>query len=224
MISYLICSQPRTGTHLLRGLLTQYLCGNPLELFYQLTYEDRIPTIDVFYDEYYKKNILNDILGVTIHGIHYKRAMERIREFTGMVAENDYEVMKTLFDDPKYIYIYRENRVKEAVSWAKAEKTGHFLSKGDVPEVSYDKHFIYTHLAKICVSERYWMEFFDEHGITPYILSYEELCADYEGCLKGIFEFLGVPYPEIKIDTSKLPVRQYDEINEAWYRKFMGIL
>ena len=221
MKHYIICSQPRSGTHYLGALLKQQKCGNPQELFYHLMVKGRIPTLDVFYEEYFKKCIHNDVLGVVSHRLHYKRGMKRLRELSGMRSETDFEVLNAFFPDAKFIYFYRKNKVKQAISFLKARRSSHYTLKDNPEFGEYSEEEISKFIIHLCASEAQWLNFFEQYRICPHVLTYELLCSDTTGAICDILAFLELDSSHVKIDTTELPIRQYDQVSEDWYQRYI---
>ena len=194
-----------------------------MELFYHLLAEGngRIPTREVFYEKFYKKSILNHVFGTVIHRLHYTGGMKRLRELSGMVKENDFEVLNTFFPSAKFIYFYRDNKVKQAISFLKAERSRHYTFKDNPEFGEYSKKEISKYITHLCISEAQWSDFFTQYGINPYVLSYESLCSNTEGSLRNVLDFLDFDASKIEIDESDLPIRQYNEISEDWYQIFL---
>ena len=221
MKHYIICSQPRSGTHYLRALLKQQKCGNSQELFYHLMVKGRIPTLDVFYEEYFKKCIQNDVFGIVINRLHYKPGMKHLRKLSGMQSENDFDVLSTFFPDAKFIYFYRRNKVKQAISFLKAMRSSHYTLKDNPEFGEYSEEKISEFIIHLCASEAQWLSFFEQYGIRPHVLTYEVLCADTTGAISDILDFLEFDSSHVKIDTTELPIRQYDQISEDWYQRYL---
>ena len=117
---YIICAQPRGGTTLLRRLLVQQKnCGNPLELFNHLTLEGRIPTLDKFYED----GTLGDVCGATVHRHHWEKGIKNLKKLSGIPGDtDDLHVLNTLLPDLHFIYYYRQNKVKQAVSFLNGQE------------------------------------------------------------------------------------------------------
>ena len=215
---YIICTQPRTGSHLLRALLRQQRCGNPDELIQQLRTE-HVKDLDSLY----KKGILGDVFGMTVHQLHFLSGLKILREHTGMQKESDFTLLNTLFPNVKFIYLYRRDKVKQAISYVKAHRTGHYTFKGDTQFGAYSESEITKFMEYICRSEAKWLNFFDKYQIKHYDITYESLCSDPIESVRGILNSLGVESPLGKINERLLPTRQYDEISEIWYKKYLTL-
>ena len=216
---YIICAQPRGGTTLLRRLLVQQKnCGNPLELFNHLTLEGRIPTLDKFYED----GTLGDVCGATVHRHHWEKGIKNLKKLSGIPGDtDDLHVLNTLLPDLHFIYYYRQNKVKQAVSFLKMKRSRR-LSRESPEFREYSENKITDFLRYLCRCEAQWLSFFEQYGVRPHVLTYEDLCLDMETSVCGILEFLKLDSSRIKIDEKHLPKRGYDEISEDWYQRYIN--
>ena len=216
MINYFICTQPRSGTHLLRALLAQQGCGNPEELHKLMMGE--IKTLD----DFYKVCTIGDVAGTTLHKLHFGRHIKHLKKVLSLEAEEqDLQILKTLFPEPKFIFFYRRDKVKQAISFKKAHRTGHYRYKMNAEFGEYNEQEITHFIAHLCISEARWMLFFRKHNIMPHILTYEDLCENPVESLRGILDFLQLDRDHIDIDAENLPTRHYDATSEKWYRRYI---
>lgn len=216
MINYFICTQPRSGTHLLRELLSQQGCGNPEE-FHFLTV-GVIKTLD----DLLRKCTIDDVVGVTIHRVHFGGVIKYLKKSLSLeTEENPLRVLETFFPEPKFIYLYRRDKVKQAISFKKAHRTDHYTYKGDPNFGEYSEQEIAVFIQHLCIAEALWMQFFHKHHIEPYILTYEDLCENPVGAVRRILEFLQFDKAPIEVNEENLPVRQYNEISEKWHNRYL---
>lgn len=127
--------------------------------------------------------------------------------------------------DVKYIYLQRENKIKQAISALKAEKTGY--SNG--PEVPNDpplpERTDFQHIELVASvynrDEIYARTFFSEKGITPFQIFYKHLATHEDRCKKivEILNFLGVPPESMNPPTSNI-VSQHTAWNDEVYRLY----
>lgn len=198
-------------------LLKQQKCGSPIEHFYHLKVGGRILTLESFYE----KGLLNNVFGTAIHQIHYQSGMQRLKELSGMVGQDDFEVLNALCPGIQFIYLYRHDKIKQAVSLKKSMRSGHFLFKENPEFGKYSEKDITQALALLCKSESRWFNFFTHYKIKPYYISYEELCSDTIGSIRGILDFLQLDSSNIQVNSDTLPKSQYDETSENWYKKYL---
>jgi LPS sulfotransferase NodH len=127
---------------------------------------------------------------------------------------------------PRYIWIQRRNRLRQAVSYTLAEQTGvwildgTFLPEGSTraaPRYSYEE--ICRHLRLLDREASVWEDYFGRHGVVPHVVVYEDLVADYEAGLLGCLDFLGVGAPaSVRAPGIR---RQADELTEQWVERFL---
>jgi trehalose 2-sulfotransferase len=158
----------------------------------------------------------NGAFGVKLHAGHLDSPILRGHD------------LQKLLHEPKYLWIRRKDRVRQAISYALAEQTGVWILDGNwlaqkqprtkAPE--YRHRDILHYLSIINGEEEIWRRYFAEHNVRPHIVVYEDLCESYEESLKRCLAELGVPVP------ASLPVpgirRQADSLNDRWRERFMS--
>lgn len=227
---YIICSQPRSGTHLLRAYLKGLKVGNPVEIFYELTEDLKRDEKRVTIENIYKRGKLGKngkIWGATFFYKHYLPAMKQIRKLKDLEDMSNFEILNNLFPDLKFIYFYRLNKIKQAISWDKASQSGQYVYEDEIqsnPEYSPDS--IRDIILKLVKDEAQWMNFFETYNITPHIITYESLCEDKVNVISGILDFLGVRFDSSltladSLAQMELTKQQYDATSEEWYRRFL---
>ena len=65
-----------------------------------------------------------------------------------------------------------------------------------------------------------WQDFFDECGVEPMEVAYEEVVEDYEGTISWLLEGIGVLITENFAVTAPKMKRQADELSEEWVRLY----
>jgi LPS sulfotransferase NodH len=133
--SILIAGVQRSGTSLLcEGLKAVGNAGWPDEYFLSLADSEWIRGKDLDDIRRFVGEVLeagttqNGTFGINIMWNTHCGAQERLRtlpEFADCTAP---EIYRALFPDITYVWIRRRDRVRQAVSWAKAAQTGLFKS------------------------------------------------------------------------------------------------
>jgi LPS sulfotransferase NodH len=74
----------------------------------------------------------------------------------------------------------------------------------------------------IVEGERGWRELFDELGLTPYEVLYEELVTEdgYRRTVLGVLEHLGLDTSGVKTLPPPRTHRQADKLNDAWVVRY----
>ncbi|MGC0422499.1 Stf0 family sulfotransferase [Embleya sp. AB8] len=152
----------------------------------------------------------NGVFGMKVHAGH----------LAGLEVD-----LHELLARPYYIHIRRRDRLRQAISYTLAEQTGvwivdgTFLPTGRVRSTPrYSRAEIRRHLCMLDHDEATWAGYFDRHGVTPHVVVYEDLVADYEDGIRDCLGFLGVEAP------GRIPApgiaRQADELTEQWVERF----
>ena len=64
-----------------------------------------------------------------------------------------------------------------------------------IGEAKFDPQLIDECLACAARAEELWAEFFARNELDPLAITYEELCADYPGTVRRVFDFLRIRPP-----------------------------
>lgn len=218
---YMICSEARSGTHFLKAPLGHLKIGNPREFFCG----DILSSITNINSlmEY----CVGGYWGVTVFSGYLASGIKKLKALSGLSTENDWEVLNTLFPGIKFIHYCRINKIKQAISAVKAGRTNVFVKRLNMPTLLDNTEFcrkeILQKIDKLVQREAAWLNFFDRYQITPYVLTYEDLCRDRVTALENLLCFLEFDTVNLTEALSgvQYPIQQYDEISEEWYQKYL---
>lgn len=125
-----------------------------------------------------------------------------------------------------WVYLKREDVVKQAVSNSIARKSGAFRSVGEGREVS-DDEYSGDEILEIAIkhdpANEIWEELFTALSVTPCRLTYEQLAADPEGVAASVAEQVGLhgpPVPRLKPPERALQ-KQANALNSLWEARFL---
>ncbi len=241
--SYLICTNPRSGSWLLSdGLAATSAAGNPREWFNVAEESQRTAQWHGHYGaasfERYLRHVLtlgttsNGIFGVKFH--YYQFAdlagrmanLDRFREFSLR------EQISTAFPCAKYIWLLRTDKARQAISYYRAYASGDWWLL-DTPqkasranarrEPAFDALAIREIERTLLQNEMRWRSYFAAAGVEPLVVTYEELSGEYLTVLPRVLEWLGVSaIREIPIRAPRL-MRQADGKTEEWLAKYLEI-
>lgn len=228
---------PRTGSTLLCEALTATgVCGYPKEYFgrsdsiqHASLYRNTIGNTETLLREVFK-------LGTTPNGVFgFKLEMKR-RLFSSIVDElnrqvhadgiyTDAEIFYRAFPNLRFIWMTRRNKVRQAISWAKARQTGIWHQRRRDPlsnstDPQFDSELIDRLLEEIVLREAAWQDFFEQAPVTPHVVVYEDFVADYQGTIVKILELLDIPHGEdLHIPDTEL-VKLADELSDQWVERY----
>jgi LPS sulfotransferase NodH len=137
-------------------------------------------------------------------------------EFSGLQTA---QLLERLFGGPRYIWVSRRDKVRQAVSLWRALQTRSWRHGGSGhgrPTLRY--HFVAIHhlVGRLESDDRGWRDLFSEPGLRPLTISYEDdLERDPDGAVRRALAWIGVPAPQD--DTARQPLRrQSDALSDEW--------
>ncbi len=211
---FIVASVPRSGSTLLcRGLWSTKLAGAPKEYF------NRVHIAD-FYKRWQFQNLEqycqllkqhrtspNGVFGIKSH----------IRQLQDIAQHID--IFREL-PDAKFIYVYREDKMRQAVSFEYGRQTGRWSSDDQgVDNAQYNPQGIMECLQEVVAAEQGWSQFFDTHKIEPIRVAYESLAANYAGTIRDLLSYLEIEFSTQ--DTIPEPdiVPLASATKQEWYEK-----
>jgi LPS sulfotransferase NodH len=234
----LICATPRTGSTLLCGLLDcTGVAGHPESYFRQQGEQEWAtrwgiinPSDGTFsYADYLRAAIR---AGRTANGVFAARIMwETLGEVSTKLAPlypdrvgSDVDLLAAAFGRVRYVYLWRDDVVAQAVSLLRAEQTDVWhKTTQDRPEPQREPRFDFDLIhERVCVIEAHnaaWREWFAGAGIQPYLVHYEELDATPVPVTRGVVGFLGLDLPpgrEIVVRHQRLA----DGLSAQWIGRY----
>ncbi len=240
-ISYIICSMPRSGTHLLgEALQNTGRAGRPDEYFicdHDGRMENQTGNIANLYGEKtleeFRQLVLelgstaNGVFGITIMGGYLQMIVDNFHTLPQYQNLGPYELLNTLFYNPKYIWLVRRDKVKQAVSIVKALQTNLWRKSKEMPNIrnqqlEFDYKGIEHYQKRIIAAEERWETYFKEHDIIPFKVVYEDLIDAYEQTAIAILDFLNIPTNDILFGPRQLR-RQADDLTEDWIARYLDI-
>lgn len=233
----MVCAIARTGSNMLTdGLHATRRAGRPKQFF--------LPKFEKEYGEGhgldpaadfagYVRGIVgatvtsNEVFGFKVMGWYLEDFLGRLRGagFGGDGAsEND--AIRDAFPRIKFVRILRQNKLRQAISKAKAIMSGlwkiqHGNSAKSEPQ--FDPDLIARCIDDTCKDEEVWTKFFDRNGIVPHVVKYEELCENYEAVVRGVLDHLGIRLPDGQQIPPPQTIRQSDAISHEWEERYLAL-
>ncbi|MGH3170155.1 MAG: Stf0 family sulfotransferase [Trebonia sp.] len=241
--SYLICGTPRTGSTLLCALLDSTgVAGHPESYFrrqgersYAEGWGIGVSPDGAFDYSAYVRAALT--AGSTANGVFGARIMwgtmtelaVKLRGVYPDVGTGDPGLLERAFGTARYIYLWRADVLRQAVSLVRAEQTGFWHDTGEpgqpeqlAPERKprYDAAAIREHMREIGQHNAAWRAWFAAAGIRPQPVRYEDLDADPAGVTRGILDYLQLDLPPGRVITARNR-RLADDVTQRWAERYL---
>lgn len=231
--TYFICATPRSGSTLLSEALARTgLAGRPNEYFchprgYGASYEGW----DITDYRTYIRRVAgatmtpNGVFGAKMMGGFVWDFASRVRQISefaqpGMPLKS---ILDELFPNLHHIWLTRRNKVRQAVSWWMATQTEQWTSvqaAAPAREPAYDFAAIDHNVQEIVMREAALQAYFDELGVKPYVVVYEDYHDAPEETARDVLAFLGIPLPpDVPFGERRLR-KQANALSEAWVQRY----
>jgi trehalose 2-sulfotransferase len=135
---------------------------------------------------------------------------------------NDLALLEQAFGELKFIYLYRNDVIAQAISLYRAEQTGYWHTvEGQKPKQppKFDFDEINSRREMLEQHNLAWKNWFQKVDVKPLALSYEALSADPVESTKSVLDFLGLELPHYR-KLEAVNQRLADETTEAWLEEF----
>jgi trehalose 2-sulfotransferase len=242
IITYFICTNPRSGSYLLCfGLASTSVAGRPREWFNPLGEERRRTlwgldksthaTYTTYLDQVRLRSATsNGISGIKLHRYQFVELAKRLAEVEGFEGLTTGEMMSKAFPNLKYLWLTRCAKARQAISYLLAMKTGNWWimdggrsskSEDTIDESDFDPQAVARLEETLAQNDVEWQSYFEKNNISPLIVYYEDLAADYGGTVIRVLKWLGVPNADaVAVRPSRLK-KQATTRNEDWLKRYM---
>lgn len=168
-------------------------------------------------------------LGTTENGVFGAKLMwnqlpdieQHAAAVPGFAGLTGVDLLDRLFDGPRYVWMRRRDRVRQAISLWRALQTRtwrleHPQANGSKPELFYSFEGIEHLRRRLGADDDAWGRFFQQHGIQHLELVYEDdVEHDPAGAVAQVLEFTGIAVPDRWAATPRM-IRQSDGLNDDW--------
>jgi trehalose 2-sulfotransferase len=234
LISYLVCGTPRSGTSLLCGLLASTgLAGRPEEYFWRGDEPHWSKRWGVTgFTDYLRAAIAhsstpNGVFGAKVMYGYLPDLLGKLASLPGGAGLDDRMLLERTFPGLRFLWIWREDMVAQAVSWSKAIQTDVWSANDRRAPSAEPPRFDFWQIHELVRQARSgregWKRWFQAQHIEPLRIRYKDLVADMSGITRRSLSFLGIEHPAdlaVQARTS----RQADSINNDWAARYRDIL
>jgi LPS sulfotransferase NodH len=233
--AYLILSTPRSGSTLLcRALESTNLAGTPHEYFrpegrYWARHGAGVDPVAYIERLLLERASPNGVFGAKVswrHLLHFERTCRMLPPYHEKPLP---DILSELFPELRYVRITRGEKPRQAISFWKAYQTGAWGQiAGQENVTTQAPAFDFEGITKIVRMledhETGIDEFFDEAGVRPLTVVYEEFVDAYEETVRTVLRHLGTRVPDDFVFAAPPMARQADAETDAWVERYCQIV
>ena len=214
--AYMLCTSPRSGSTLLCRMLRDCgVAGAPVSYFFEAGPAEwakshgggpvSSPATDGELDRVFAAIRAKGRGDGAIFGLR-QQAHSNPQLFAALRArfpdhETDTARLEAVFGPMRFVYLNREDKLAQAVSYVTAQQSGLWHRRADGTELerlsppaapSYDRAAIAKAMAEFEAAARAWEDWFARERIAPLRLTYDEVSGAPAGSLRRVLAHLGV--------------------------------
>lgn len=164
----------------------------------------------------------NGIFSAKVHWPHLEHASECLRAWHGARLPSD--PFSVLAPRVQYVWIRRRDKVRQAVSAARARRSGIYQWREGAPrpldELSFDYEEIDGYVRLYTEWDARWGEYFSALSVTPEQVVYEgDLERDVAPASRRIFDLLRIQVPAGRVVSTPFQ-KQGDALSEELVRQY----
>lgn len=229
---YFICATPRTGSTLLCGLLASSgVAGRP-ESYFRAQDEQTWASRFGLGGSYSHGNFVrearahsttdNGVFGARLMWGTLEELVDRVRPTT--TARSDLDVLQAAFGEIRFVHLWCEDVLAQAVSWALAEKSNVWhATPGERRDVvheppTFDRAMVSKLVTMIDTHNRAWRNWFASVDTQPYEVRYEDLDRDPVRTGAHVLQTLGLAERATRLEVRVERLR--DDTNQAWISQY----
>ncbi len=171
----------------------------------------------------------NGVFGAKMMWGYFEDFLELARGIPRLGGMGDGSLLNTAFPGLHYVFISRNDKVRQAVSLWRALQTWEWRKEAGAPQEEtipatrcvYSFDAIDHLLDQLRRHEDAWRGFFFRIGRRPLSIVYEDVVGDLPGSVARVLAELGVEPPSDWAPPKRSPSRQADELSESWVQSYL---
>jgi LPS sulfotransferase NodH len=167
----------------------------------------------------------NGVFGAKLMWNQLPDVEQHAQSVAGYAGLTGAELLEALFEGPRYVWMRRRDKVRQAISLWRALQTRTWRlehpNAGDArPVLRYSFDGIEHLRRRLSVDDEAWGRFFDGNGLDCLELFYEEdVEPDPADAVARVLAFVGVPPPPGWTPAARM-VRQADGLSDEWWAAY----
>jgi trehalose 2-sulfotransferase len=243
--SYIICTSPRSGSTLLCKLLEATgKSGHPGSHFHQPSiaawleyyglsdhpFADPLSRLTAIFDAARQTGTgTTGMFGLRLQRHSFDFFMQNL-ETLHPDHPHDTDRIHAAFGRTLFIHLTRPNKLDQAISRVIAEQSGLWHKSADGSELErlsapqtpiYSAARISEHIATLTAYDVQWQAWFDQQGLSPLRVSYDDLSHAPTQQLDRILDALGLG-PSLAADVAVPTAKLADHINQDWAQRYLA--
>ena len=177
----------------------------------------------------------NGVFGVKLMWPHLSGVLRGLRELDEFRGRPDGAIVESVFPAPRFVWIRRQDRVAQAVSFYRATMTnlwrvwpdgrsGRAPMKPIPRALPYDFDTIARRLRTIERCEAAWAKFLAGQGLPFLEVTYEEVAADLRSTVLRVLDFMGIDVDPGRIQPVPALARMGGVESAEWTARFRAEL
>ena len=166
----------------------------------------------------------NGVFGAKIMWVYFGGFIGKLRGIPCYRKLKARNLLPSVFPNLHYIWLTRQDKVRQAVSLWKALQTWVWRQETDTSSPQKEPHFHFPaidHLVReLEADELAWQRYFKRHHIQPYTVVYEQLVSTYEETALDILRYLDIPLSHEPTFSERRMKRQADALSEEWVQRY----
>jgi trehalose 2-sulfotransferase len=164
----------------------------------------------------------NGVFGAKLMWMHVEDLVTLARRVPGLARADLRIVLEALLGDPRYVWVRRRDRVRQAVSLWRAMQT-HVWRAGSGRRdhaAEYDFPALDHLVRRLGREDDAWEAWFTAQGIAPLTLVYEEVAADPRAAAEAVAGAVGMALPPAPPRDDPALERQSDDQSAEWAERY----
>ncbi len=171
----------------------------------------------------------NGVFGAKMMWGYFNDFLELARGIPRFGGMGDGSLLNAAFPGLHYVFISRNDKVRQAVSLWRALQTWVWRKEAGAPadeplpaqRAVYSFDAIDHLLDRLRRHEDGWRGFFFRIGQRPLSIVYEDVVGDLEGSVTRVLAEVGIAAPDGWSLPERTPSRQSDELSESWVQNYL---
>jgi trehalose 2-sulfotransferase len=175
------------------------VAGHPREYFWNLPYWYQVWHVSdtARYIEHVQKagTTPNGVFGIKLMSYQFDHLRAVVSNALGESDASLHDLVAQIFPNPRYIWLTRRDKVRQAVSLHRAHQTAHWQTahareRPPAATPSFDFELIDLYVGTIVLGDAAWQDYFAAGNIEPFTIVYEDFIRDPISDVGAILDWL----------------------------------